>query len=109
MALREMSLRTKLVLSHLGLVLLAMALGGLYILSQMEQIYLSQLEASLGLQATLVAELASNGLRAPAAGSLSAALAAVDRDSALRVRVVDESGRLMAATEAEDASLLGAV
>jgi signal transduction histidine kinase len=109
MALHVLSLRTKLVLSHLGLVLLAMALSGLYILGQMEQFYLSQLEASLRLQATLAAELASSALGASPAAALGATLAAVDRDSSLRVRVVDATGRLVAATEAEDAPLLGAV
>src|SRR5262249_46502642 len=98
-----LSLRQKLVLSHLGLVVLAMALAGLYVLHQMEQFYLEQLRTHLLVQA----EDAADAVATSDFTSLQETLRTVDRESAMRVRVVDNAGRLVAATEVEDQPLLG--
>src|SRR5204863_9740855 len=96
-----LSLRQKLVLSHLGLVVLAMALAGLYVLHQMEQFYLGQLRTHLMVQAELLAEDAADALITGDFAPLQQMLRMLDRESAMRVRVVDTSGRLVAATEAD--------
>src|SRR5437868_5155321 len=102
-----LSLRQKLVLSHLGLVVLAMALAGLYVLHQMEQFYLEQLQTHLIVQAELLAEEAAESLATSDFESLQRTLRTLDQESAMRVRVVDAGGRLVAATETEDLPLLG--
>jgi signal transduction histidine kinase len=100
--LSTLSLREKLILSHLGLVLLAMALTGLYVLDQMERFYLAQLHSDLVVASTLLTEPAADALVANDFQPLRDTLAAVDRESAVRVRVFDASGRLVAATEPEE-------
>src|SRR5712692_2225786 len=102
-----LNLRQKLVLSHLGLVVLAMALAGLYVLHQMEQFYLEQLRTQLIVQAEVLAEDAAESLATNDYAALQQTLRTLDRESAMRVRVVDAVGRLVAATEAEDLPLLG--
>jgi signal transduction histidine kinase len=102
-----LSLRQKLVLSHLGLVVLAMALTGLYVLHQMEQFYLEQLQDQLIVQAELLAEDAADSLLTGDFESLRQTLRTLDQETAMRVRVVDAGGRLVAATEVEDLPLLG--
>jgi signal transduction histidine kinase len=102
-----LSLRHKLVLSHLGLVVLAMALAGLHALHQMEQFYLAQLQDQLIVQAELLADDAADSLLAGDFGALRQTLRTLDQETAMRVRVVDAGGRLVAATEVEDLPLLG--
>src|SRR5712692_1309620 len=87
-------LRQKLVLSHLGLVVLAMALAGLYVLLQMEQFYLEQLQTHLIVQAELLAEDATESLATGDFEALQRTLRTLDQESAMRVRVVDANGRL---------------
>ncbi|HLH25431.1 MAG TPA: ATP-binding protein [Chloroflexota bacterium] len=100
--LPTLSLREKLLLSHLGLVLLAMALAGLYVLDQMERFYLVQLHDDLVVESTLLSEPAADALVANDFQPLREMLAAVDRESAVRVRVFDANGQLVAATEPEE-------
>ncbi|HZR97654.1 MAG TPA: ATP-binding protein [Chloroflexota bacterium] len=100
--LPSLSLRDKLLLSHLGLVLLAMALAGLYVLNQMERFYLEQLHSDLVVESTLLTEPAADALVGNDFQPLRDMLAAVDRESAVRVRVFDASGRLVAATESDE-------
>jgi signal transduction histidine kinase len=100
-------LRDQLLLSHLGLAILAMVLSGLFVLQQMEQFYFAQLQAQLAVEADLLADRASESLATGNYQPLRAALAALDRRSAVRVRVVDPRSVLVAATEAEDEPLLG--
>jgi signal transduction histidine kinase len=100
-------LRDQLLLSHLGLAILAMVLSGLFVLQQMEQFYFAQLQAQLAVEADLLADRAADSLATGDYPPLRAALAALDRRSAVRVRVIDARGRLVAATEAEDEPLLG--
>jgi signal transduction histidine kinase len=100
--LPTLNLRDKLLLSHLGLVLLAMALAGLYVLDQMEQFYLQQLHSDLLVESTLLTEPAADALVGDDFQPLREMLAAVDRESAVRVRVFDASGRLVAATESDE-------
>jgi signal transduction histidine kinase len=97
-----LSLRDKLLLSHLGLVLLAMALAGLYVLDHMEQFYLHQLYGDLVVESILLTEPAADALVGNDFQPLRDMLAAVDRESAVRVRVFDASGQLVAATESDE-------
>jgi signal transduction histidine kinase len=107
LAMPALSLRAKLVLSHLGLVLLAMAVAGLYLLHRMEQFYLAQLQEQLAIYAELLVEPAAQALETNQLEPLRTTLAMLDRESAVRVRIVDAAGRLIAATEAEDTLLVG--
>jgi two-component system sensor histidine kinase BaeS len=101
-------LRDQLLLSHLGLAILAMVLTGLFVLHHMEQFYLSQLQGQLALEADLLGDRAADSLSSGDFAPLRAALATLDHQTAMRVRVVDREGRLVAATEAEDFPRLGA-
>jgi signal transduction histidine kinase len=103
----SLRLRDQLLLSHLGLAILAMVLSGLFVLNQMEQFYLAQLQAQLTIEADLLADRATESLISGFYLPLQAALAALDRRSAVRVRVIDADGRLVAATEAVDLPRLG--
>jgi signal transduction histidine kinase len=103
--LPALSLRDKLLLSHLGLVLLAMALAGLYVLDQMEHFYLAQLHTDLVVESMLLTEPAADALVTNDFQPLRQILAAVDRESRVRARVFDASGRLVAATEPEEERL----
>ncbi len=100
-------LRDQLLLSHMGLTILAVLLTGLFILHQMESFYLGQLQTGLTVEADLIAGRAADALATGLYLPLREALATLDRQTAMRVRVVDAAGRLVAATEAEDAPLLG--
>ncbi|HEY7065386.1 MAG TPA: ATP-binding protein [Chloroflexota bacterium] len=101
--LPTLSLRDKLLLSHLGLVLLAMALAGLYVLDQMQSFYLNQLQTDLTVESILLAKPVTDALLANDVEPLRQTLAEVDRESAIRIRVFDARGQLVAATEADDA------
>jgi|SRR5581483_440585 len=100
-------LRDQLLLSHLGLAILAVVLASLFILRQMEEFYLAQLETSLAVEEDLIAGRAADALTTGVYLPLRLALAALDRQTSMRVRVVDTQSRLVAATEAEDSALLG--
>ncbi len=101
--LPPLGLREKLLLSHLGLVLLAMALAGLWMLQQMERFYLDQLQTNLVVESLLLAEPAADAVVSGAFEPLRATLAAVDRESAVRIWVFDAGGRLVATTETDEA------
>lgn len=107
MRLPQSSLRNTLLLSHLGLVLLTMILVGLYVLDQMQGFYLQQLRQNLVVESTMVAAAAAEALSTTDLGPLREMMAAVDREGAVRIRVFDAAGRLIAATEVEDAPLVG--
>lgn len=103
--LPPLGLREKLLLSHLGLVLLAMALAALWMLQQMERFYLDQLQTNLVVESLLLAEPAADAVVSGAFDRLRATLAAVDRESAVLVWVFDADGRLVATTEADAARI----
>ncbi|MCX6021444.1 MAG: hypothetical protein NTZ05_06900 [Chloroflexi bacterium] len=72
-------LRQKLVLSHVGLVALAMALAGLYVLQQMEAFYLDNLLVNLEARAAVTASYLRDELTAKRFEQLQSALR--DRDT----------------------------
>lgn len=101
------SIRTRLILSHVGLVALAMAVAGLYILSQMEQFYLDGLISGLEEQASVTASYLRSEVLLNRPDLLQPALRDLQRRNTLRVQVVDVQGRLAGSSSPEDDGALG--
>lgn len=100
-------LRQKLVLSHVGLVALAMALAGLYVLQQMEAFYLDNLLVNLEARAAVTASYLRDEPIARRFDQLQTAHRDRDLRHATSVRVTDAEGRLVGSSEPEDTPQLG--
>jgi signal transduction histidine kinase len=103
------SLRWKISLSYVSLLVVALTALGLYLLFTLERLQLARLQDDLGAAAFLTETAIGPSLAAGDATSLRGLLAESGRRSATRILVTDGQGRLLASTEQEDQAELGAV
>ena len=101
------SLRTKLMLSHLGLVLLAMVVLGIYLLRNMDWFYLNatqnRMHDEMAMISGRVGPLMANGDR----DGVRAYLEQLGPNVAIRVMVADADGVIVGSTEPEESHLVG--
>ncbi|HEX9017260.1 MAG TPA: HAMP domain-containing sensor histidine kinase [Chloroflexota bacterium] len=101
------TLRAKLMLSHLGLVLLAMVVLGAYLVQNMDLFYLEAVRARARDDAALFIERLAPSLAAGDRESVRKYLAEIGPNVEARVIVTDTSGTIVGATEPEDFQLVG--
>jgi two-component system, OmpR family, sensor histidine kinase BaeS len=101
------SLRAKLLLSHLGLVLLAMVILGGYLVQNMDWFYLETVQARIRNDAAVLAERMAPDLVAGNQDAVRKYLADMAPSIEVRVLVTDADGVIVGSTEPEDTQLVG--
>jgi two-component system sensor histidine kinase BaeS len=103
------SLRWKISLSYVSLLVVALAALGLYLLFTLERLQLTRLQDDLGAAAFLTETAIGPLLADGDPASLRLLLAESGRRSATRILVTDAQGRLLGSTEQDDQEDLGQV
>jgi len=101
------SLRTKLVLSHVGLMLLAMVVLAFYLMRSINSFYLSTVQGRMQDDLVLISEQIGPMLAVGDKDAVRSYLEKINRASSMRVLVADADGVIVGSTEPEDYSLLG--
>lgn len=101
------SLRDKLLLSHLGLVLLSMVVLGGYLVQNMDWFYLEVVRSRARDDATLLIERLGPSLAAGDKEAVKIYLADIGPKIESRVLVTDMEGTIVGATEPEDYQMVG--
>lgn len=101
------SLRTKLMLSHLGLVLLAMIVLGGYLVQNMDWFYLETVQARVRNDAAVIIERLAPDLAAGNKDAVRKYLADMGANIEVRVLVTDADGMILGTTEPEESQLVG--
>lgn len=101
------TLRWKIAVSYLSLIVLAMAILGLYLLFMLDRLQVERLEEDLKETAFLAQASIAPKLAAGDLDGIQALLNESNRRLTTRVLVTDASGRLVASTEPEDVPAVG--
>ena len=101
------SLRAKLLLSHLGLVLLAMVILGGYLVQNMDWFYLDAIRGHARDDAALFVDRIAPILAAGDKEAVKRYLADMGNNVQARVMVTDADGMIVGTTEPEEAQFLG--
>lgn len=99
--------RAKLMLSHLGLVTLALLVVGFYLLRSVNWFHLSAMHYRMRDEAAILSERLGPDLSAGNRESIQQYLAAIGPYVSMRVLVADAEGTIIGSTEPEDAQLVG--
>ncbi len=101
------SLRSKLVLSHVGLMLLAMVILGAYLVQNMDLFYLETVQARVRNDAVVLAERVAPDLAAGNYGAVKQYLADMGPHIEVRVLVTDANGVIVGTTEPDEFQDIG--
>ncbi len=101
------SLRTKLVLSHLGLVLLAMVVLGFYLMRSVDWFYLGVIQVGMRDEMALLAERLGPDLAAGDRDAVRSYLQDIGANVSVRVMVADADGTIVGSTEPDEYKLAG--
>ena len=101
------SLRTKLMLSHLGLVLLAMILLTFYLVRSMEWFYLKTIQNSMRDEVSLLTERLAPDLASGNRDAIRDYLSSIDPNVSANVLVADSEGVIVGSTDPTELHLVG--
>ncbi len=101
------SLRTKLVLSHLGLVLLAMVVLGFYLMRSVDWFYLRVIQSGMRDEVSILVERLGPQLAAEDRVAVRHYLEDIGQNVSVRVMVADADGTIVGSTEPEESQLVG--
>lgn len=101
------SLRTKLMLSHVGLVLLAMVMLGFYLIRNIDRFYLTTIQGRMRDEAALMSDRIKGDLAAGNRDAVRKYVQDLGATISVRVLVSDADGTILGSSEQEDSTMIG--